>query len=78
MEHAFNTFLNAKSIGSNFRCYHNVTLGQKGGKIPTIGNNVTISCGGSVFRRRNDREQCRDRSWLRYRKRCTRELYCCR
>lgn len=49
MEHAFNTFLHAKSIGSNFRCYHNVTLGQKGGKIPTIGNNVTISCGASVL-----------------------------
>lgn len=49
MEHAFNTFLNAKSIGSNFRCYHNVTLGQKGGKISTIGNNVTISCGASVL-----------------------------
>ena len=29
MEHAFNTFLNAKSIGDHFRCFHNVTLGQK-------------------------------------------------
>lgn len=49
MEHAFNTFLNAKRIGSHFRCYHNVTVGQKGGKIPTIGNYVTISCGASVL-----------------------------
>lgn len=49
MEHAFNTFLNAKKIGCHFRCYHNVTVGQKGGKIPTIGNNVTISCGASVL-----------------------------
>ena len=49
MEHAFNTFLNAKKIGSHFRCYHNVTVGQKGGKIPTIGNYVTISCGASVL-----------------------------
>lgn len=49
MEHAFNTFLNAKSIGSHFRCFHNVTIGQKNGKLPTIGNNVTISCGASVL-----------------------------
>ena len=49
MEHAFNTFLNAKRIGSHFRCYHNVTLGQRNGKIPSIGNNVTISCGASVL-----------------------------
>ena len=31
MEHPFNTFLNAKSIGSHFRCFHNVTIGQKDG-----------------------------------------------
>lgn len=43
MEHAFNTFLNAKSIGDHFRCFHNVTLGQKNGKTPTIGNNVVVS-----------------------------------
>ena len=49
MEHAFNTFLHAKSIGNHFRCYHNVTIGQKGGKIPTIGNNVTVSCGASIL-----------------------------
>lgn len=42
MEHAFNTFLNAKSIGDHFRCFHNVTLGQKNGKTPTIGNNVVV------------------------------------
>ena len=44
MEHAFNTFLNAKSIGDHFRCCHNVTLGQKNGKTPTIGTNVVVSC----------------------------------
>lgn len=49
MEHPFNTFLNAKSIGSHFRCFHNVTIGQKDGKIPTIGNNVTVSCGASIL-----------------------------
>ena len=49
MEHAFNTFLNAKEIGCHFRCYHNVTVGQKAGKIPTIGNHVTVSCGASIL-----------------------------
>ena len=49
MEHAFNTFLNAKSIGDHFRCFHNVTLGQKNGKTPTIGNNVVVSCGASIL-----------------------------
>lgn len=49
MEHAFNTFLNAKEIGCHFRCYHNVTVGQKGGKIPTIGNHVTVSCCASIL-----------------------------
>ncbi len=49
MEHAFNTFLNANSIGNNFKCYHNVTLGQKGGLLPTIGDNVVVSCGASVL-----------------------------
>lgn len=47
--HAQNTFLNAKAIGDNFVCYHNVTIGQLGGKIPTIGNNVTVSCGATVL-----------------------------
>lgn len=49
MEHAYNTFLNAVSIGDNFSCFHNVTIGQKGGKLPTIGNNVTVSCGASIL-----------------------------
>jgi len=49
MEHAYNTFLNAVSIGDNFSCFHNVTVGQKGGKLPTIGNNVTVSCGASIL-----------------------------
>ena len=45
MEHAYNTFLNAVSIGDNFSCFHNVTVGQKGGKLPTIGNNVVVGAG---------------------------------
>lgn len=49
IEHGFNTFLNANKIGDHFRCFHNVTIGQKGGKIPTIGNHVTVSCGASIL-----------------------------
>lgn len=49
MEHAFNTYLNAKSIGKHFRCFHNVTIGAKGGKTPVIGDNVIVSCGASVL-----------------------------
>lgn len=49
LEHAQNTFLNAKSIGSHLVCFHNVTVGQLGDKIPTIGNYVTLSCGASVL-----------------------------
>lgn len=49
LEHAINTFLNAKSIGDNFMCYHNVTIGQKGGKLPVIANNVIVSCGACIL-----------------------------
>ena len=47
--HAQNTFLNAKSIGKNCVFFHNVTIGQIKGQIPTIGNNVTVSCGASIL-----------------------------
>lgn len=49
MVHSFNTFLNGKSIDSRFRCYHNVTVGEKNGKLPIIGNNVVMGCGSSVL-----------------------------
>lgn len=45
MEHAFNTYLNAISIGKHFRCFHNVTIGGKEAKIPVVGDNVIVSCG---------------------------------
>lgn len=48
-EHSFCTFLNAVSIGDDFSCWHNVTIGNMGGQIPTIGNHVTMSCGSSVL-----------------------------
>lgn len=40
--HAYGTILNAKSIGKNCRIVHNVTLGDKNGKVPAIGNHVEI------------------------------------
>ncbi|WP_288153553.1 serine O-acetyltransferase [Phocaeicola sartorii] len=50
IEHAFNTFLNGKSIGDNFKCFHNVTIGKKKDEgLPIIGNNVIVSCGASIL-----------------------------
>lgn len=40
--HPHNTFINAKSIGENFKVYHNVTIGNNNGGLPTIGNNVSV------------------------------------
>lgn len=47
--HAQNTLLNAKSIGKNCVFFHNVTIGQLAGKIPTLGNNIIVSCGSSIL-----------------------------
>ena len=49
LEHAYSIRLNAASIGDNFTCLHNVTIGQKGGKVPTIGNNVLVSAGACII-----------------------------
>ena len=38
--HAYGTILNAKVVGNGCRFVHNVTLGNKKGGVPTIGNNV--------------------------------------
>ena len=40
--HAYGTILNAKSIGKGCRIVHNVTLGARGGGVPTIGDYVEI------------------------------------
>ena len=40
--HAYGTILNAQSIGKNCRIVHNVTLGDKQGGKPVIGNRVEI------------------------------------
>lgn len=49
LEHAYSTYLNAESIGTGFYCLHLVTLGNGKGGRPTIGNNVKIYTGATVF-----------------------------
>ena len=48
-EHNYATYLNAESIGSNFYCLQLVTLGNGKGGRPTIGNNVSIYTGATVY-----------------------------
>jgi serine O-acetyltransferase len=49
VDHPFNSFLNAKSIGCNLKMKHNVTVGNNKGKLPTIGDNVFLGCGSCVL-----------------------------
>lgn len=49
LEHPHGSHLNAVSIGKNFTCLHNVTLGLSHGGIPTIGDNVFCGCGSCVL-----------------------------
>lgn len=50
LEHPMGTRLNARFIGDNFKCYHNVTIGDNGrGELPTIGNNVVCGSGCCVI-----------------------------
>lgn len=53
MEHPYNTFLNASSIGENFTAMHSVTIGRRSGRseegLPIIGNNVFIGCGACIL-----------------------------
>lgn len=49
-EHNYATYLNAESIGENLYCLHLVTLGNDShGRRPTIGNNVRLMTGATVF-----------------------------
>jgi len=48
-EHSYATYLNAKSIGKDFYCLQLVTLGNGKDGCPTIGNNVRIMTGATVF-----------------------------
>lgn len=48
-EHNYATYLNAESIGSNFYCLQLVTLGNGKGGRPTIGDNVSIYTGATIY-----------------------------
>ena len=48
-EHNYATYLNAESIGSNFYCLQLVTLGNGKGGRPTIGDNVSIFTGATIY-----------------------------
>lgn len=45
LAHPYSTILNAEKIGQNVYVNHLVTLGEKDGKKPTIGNNVQLHAG---------------------------------
>jgi len=49
LEHSYATYLNAESIGKNFYCLQLVTLGNGKNGRPTIGDNVSIYTGATVF-----------------------------
>lgn len=49
LHHAFATVISAEKIGDNCHIYQQVTIGNGGGGIPIIGNNVTIYAGAKVF-----------------------------
>lgn len=48
-EHSYATYLNANSIGDNFYCLQLVTVGNGKGGRPTIGNDVSIMTGATIF-----------------------------
>lgn len=48
-EHSYATYLNAEAIGDNFYCLQMVTLGNGKGGRPTIGDDVRIYTGATVF-----------------------------
>lgn len=45
LAHPYSTILNASFVGSNVYVNHLVTIGEKNGKKPTIGNNVQLHAG---------------------------------
>ncbi len=52
LDHPFSTILNAKSIGNNFRCKNNITIGNVAddeSKRPTIGNNVYVGANAVII-----------------------------
>lgn len=49
LEHSYATYLNAEAIGRDFYCLQLVTVGNGKGGRPTIGDNVKIMTGATVF-----------------------------
>lgn len=49
ISHGYATVIYAKCIGRNFHAFQSITIGQKNGLVPTIGDNVTIYSGARVF-----------------------------
>jgi serine O-acetyltransferase len=49
LAHPYATILNAESIGDNLYVNHLVTVGEKNGKKPRIGNNVQLNAGCIVI-----------------------------
>ncbi len=49
ISHGFSTVIYARYIGTNFHAFQSITVGQKNGEIPTIGNNVTIYTGAKII-----------------------------
>jgi serine O-acetyltransferase len=49
LAHPYSTILNAESIGENVYVNHLVTIGEKNGNRPTIGNNVQLHAGCMVI-----------------------------
>jgi serine O-acetyltransferase len=49
LAHPYATILNAESIGENLYLNHLVTVGEKNGKKPTIGNNVELHANSIVI-----------------------------
>ena len=49
IQHGFSTIIACESIGDNFSCSQQVTIGYNGDKKPTIENNVTVCAGAIVI-----------------------------
>lgn len=49
LAHPYATIIHANAIGNNLYINHLVTIGEKNGKKPTIGANVTIHCNAIII-----------------------------
>ena len=49
LQHSFRSLIIADSIGENFKCWHNCTVGKLKGELPIIGTNVSMSAGSMIL-----------------------------